>query len=83
MYDTIVRMAQPFSLRYMLVDGQGTSVRWMVMPPPMRYTEVRMQKITQELLTDLDKRNRRFLTKLRRKRDDSRCVTNQNSGFIG
>ena len=55
-YDTIVRMAQPFSLRYMLVDGQGNfgSVDGDA-PAAMRYTEVRMQKITQELLTDLDK----------------------------
>lgn len=55
-YDTIVRMAQPFSLRYMLVDGQGNfgSVDG-DSPAAMRYTEVRMQKITQELLTDLDK----------------------------
>lgn len=56
-YDTIVRMAQPFSLRYMLVDGQGNfgSVDGDA-PAAMRYTEVRMQKITQELLTDLDKK---------------------------
>ena len=55
-YDTIVRMAQPFSLRYMLVDGQGNfgSIDGDA-PAAMRYTEVRMQKITQELLTDLDK----------------------------
>lgn len=55
-YDTIVRMAQPFSLRYMLVDGQGNfgSIDGDE-PAAMRYTEVRMQKITQELLTDLDK----------------------------
>ncbi len=55
-YDTIVRMAQPFSLRYMLVDGQGNfgSVDGDA-PAAMRYTEVRIQKITQELLTDLDK----------------------------
>ena len=55
-YDTIVRMAQPFSLRYMLVDGQGNfgSVDGDA-PAAVRYTELRMQKITQELLTDLDK----------------------------
>ncbi len=55
-YDTIVRMAQPFSLRYMLVDGQGNfgSVDGDA-PAAMRYTEVRMQKITQELLTHLNK----------------------------
>ncbi|QIW15400.1 DNA gyrase subunit A [Pasteurellaceae bacterium RH1A] len=55
-YDTIVRMAQPFSLRYMLVDGQGNfgSIDGDA-PAAMRYTEARMQRITQELLTDLDK----------------------------
>src|SRR5690554_287845 len=55
-YDTIVRMAQPFSLRYMLVDGQGNfgSIDG-DNPAAMRYTEVRMSKIAHELLTDLEK----------------------------
>ncbi|VAW73494.1 DNA gyrase subunit A, partial [hydrothermal vent metagenome] len=55
-YDTIVRMAQPFSLRYMLIDGQGNfgSVDG-DSPAAMRYTEVRMSKIAHELLADLDK----------------------------
>jgi len=55
-YDTIVRMAQPFSLRYMLVDGQGNfgSVDG-DSPAAMRYTEVRMAKLAHELLSDLDK----------------------------
>ena len=55
-YDTIVRMAQPFSLRYMLVDGQGNfgSVDG-DSAAAMRYTEVRMAKIAHELLADLDK----------------------------
>ena len=55
-YDTIVRMAQPFSLRYMLVDGQGNfgSVDGDA-PAAMRYTEVRMSKIAHELLSDLEK----------------------------
>ncbi|MEN8260018.1 MAG: DNA gyrase subunit A [Pseudomonadota bacterium] len=55
-YDTIVRMAQPFSMRYMLVDGQGNfgSVDG-DSPAAMRYTEVRMAKISHELLADLDK----------------------------
>jgi len=55
-YDTIVRMAQPFSLRYMLVDGQGNfgSVDGDA-PAAMRYTEVRMAKIAHDLLADLDK----------------------------
>ena len=55
-YDTIVRMAQPFSLRYMLVDGQGNfgSVDG-DRAAAMRYTEIRMSKIAHELLVDLDK----------------------------
>ena len=55
-YDTIVRMAQPFSLRYMLVDGQGNfgSVDG-DSAAAMRYTEVRMAKIAHELLADLEK----------------------------
>ena len=55
-YDTIVRMAQPFSLRYTLVDGQGNfgSVDG-DSPAAMRYTEIRMQKLTHELLVDIEK----------------------------
>lgn len=55
-YDAIVRMAQPFSLRYMLVDGQGNfgSVDG-DNAAAMRYTEVRMSRLTQELLADIDK----------------------------
>ena len=55
-YDTIVRMAQPFSLRYMLVDGQGNfgSVDG-DNAAAMRYTEVRMARISHELLADIDK----------------------------
>jgi len=55
-YDTIVRMAQPFSLRYMLVDGQGNfgSVDG-DSPAAMRYTEIRMSRIAHELIADLDK----------------------------
>ena len=55
-YDTIVRMAQPFSMRYMLVDGQGNfgSVDGDA-PAAMRYTEVRMSRIAHEILADIDK----------------------------
>ena len=55
-YDTIVRMAQDFSMRYVLVDGQGNfgSVDG-DSPAAMRYTEVRMAKISHEILSDLDK----------------------------
>jgi DNA gyrase subunit A len=61
-YDTIVRMAQPFSMRYMLVDGQGNfgSVDGDA-PAAMRYTEVRMAKIAHEILADLDKETVNFI----------------------
>ena len=60
-YDTIVRMAQDFSLRYMLVDGQGNfgSVDG-DNAAAMRYTEIRMSKIAHELLTDIDKETVNF-----------------------
>lgn len=61
-YDTLVRMAQNFSLRYPLVDGQGNFGSIDGDPPAaMRYTEVRMKKITQELLADLDKDTVNFI----------------------
>jgi len=54
-YDTLVRMAQPFSLRYPLVDGQGNFGSVDGDPPAaMRYTECRMMRITGELLADID-----------------------------
>ncbi|MEM1152616.1 MAG: DNA gyrase subunit A [Pseudomonadota bacterium] len=55
-YDTIVRMAQPFSMRYMLIDGQGNfgSIDG-DSAAAMRYTEIRMRKISHALLSDLDK----------------------------
>ncbi len=61
-YDSIVRMAQPFSMRYMLVDGQGNfgSVDG-DSPAAMRYTEVRMARIAHELLADIDKETVDFI----------------------
>ncbi|MDP9500981.1 DNA topoisomerase (ATP-hydrolyzing) subunit A [Bisgaard Taxon 45] len=61
-YDTLVRMAQPFSLRYMLVDGQGNfgSIDGDA-AAAMRYTEARMTKIAHELLADLDKETVNFV----------------------
>ncbi len=55
-YDTIVRLAQPFSMRHPLIDGQGNfgSIDGDA-PAAMRYTEVRMSKLSQELLHDIDK----------------------------
>ena len=55
-YDAMVRMAQPWSLRYMLVDGQGNYGSVDGDPPAaMRYTEAKLQKISDEILADLDK----------------------------
>jgi len=61
-YDTIVRMAQSFSMRYLLVDGQGNfgSVDGDA-PAAMRYTEVRMSRIAHEILADLDKETVNFV----------------------
>ena len=61
-YDTLVRMAQDFSLRYLLVDGQGNfgSVDG-DRPAAMRYTEVRMARLASELLADLDKETVTFV----------------------
>src|SRR5689334_1221761 len=55
-YDTLVRMAQPFSLRYLLVDGQGNfgSVDG-DSAAAMRYTEARMSRLTHQLMADIDK----------------------------
>src|ERR1700681_3389169 len=55
-YDTIVRMAQDFSMRYLLVDGQGNfgSIDG-DSPAAMRYTEIRMSRFAEELLSDIDK----------------------------
>ncbi len=55
-YDTMVRMAQEWSLRYMMVDGQGNFGSVDGDPPAaMRYTEARMRKISEEMLADIDK----------------------------
>ena len=60
-YDTIVRLAQPFSMRHPLIDGQGNfgSVDG-DSPAAMRYTEVRMSKLSQELLQDIEKNTVEF-----------------------
>lgn len=61
-YDTIVRMAQPFSLRYMLIDGQGNfgSIDGDA-PAAMRYTEVRMARLAREMLADIEKETVDFI----------------------
>ena len=61
-YDALVRMAQDFSMRYMLVDGQGNFGSVDGDPPAaMRYTEVRMAKISEEIIKDLDKETVNFV----------------------
>ncbi|MBW2631313.1 MAG: DNA gyrase subunit A [Deltaproteobacteria bacterium] len=61
-YDTVVRMAQDFSMRYPLIDGQGNFGSVDGDPPAaMRYTEIRMEKMAEELLTDLDKDTVNFI----------------------
>jgi DNA gyrase subunit A len=61
-YDTLVRMAQDFSLRYLLVDGQGNFGSIDGDPPAaMRYTEVRLKKLAQELMADIDKETVNFV----------------------
>jgi DNA gyrase subunit A len=61
-YDTIVRMAQPFSMRYMLVDGQGNfgSIDGDA-AAAMRYTEVRMARLAHQILADIDKETVNFI----------------------
>ncbi|MBX2859095.1 MAG: DNA gyrase subunit A [Cellvibrionaceae bacterium] len=70
-YDTIVRMAQPFSLRYMLIDGQGNfgSIDG-DSAAAMRYTEVRMQKLAHDMLADLEKETVDFVPNY----DDSELI---------
>ncbi|HID01577.1 MAG TPA: DNA gyrase subunit A [Piscirickettsiaceae bacterium] len=61
-YDTIVRMAQPFSMRYVLIDGQGNfgSIDGDA-PAAMRYTEIRMSRIAHEMLADIEKETVDFI----------------------
>lgn len=62
-YDTIVRMAQPFSMRYPLIDGQGNFGSVDGDPPAaMRYTEIRMHDIAERFLTDVEKETVDFVT---------------------
>ena len=64
-YDSMVRMAQNFSMRLELIEGQGNFGSLDGDPPAaMRYTEARLAKISEKLLTDLDKETSRFSTKL-------------------
>ena len=66
-YDTIVRMAQNFSMRYPIIDGQGNfgSVDGDA-PAAMRYTEIRMSRIAHEMLADLEEGNSQLRVQLRR-----------------
>jgi len=61
-YDTVVRLAQDFSMRYQLIDGQGNFGSVDGDPPAaMRYTEIRMAKIAGEMLADIDKETVEFI----------------------
>lgn len=74
-YDTIVRMAQSFSMRYPLVDGQGNfgSIDG-DSAAAMRYTEIRMDKIAHELLADLEKKPSILLITMTVLKNSSGCA---------
>ena len=72
-YDTLVRMAQDFNMRYPLVDGQGNFGSVDGDPPAaMRYTEARLQALADDMMADLDKETVDFTPELRRNRPRSR-----------
>ena len=79
-YDTIVRMAQDFSLRYMLVDGQGNfgSVDG-DNAAAMRYTEVRMAKIGHQLLEDLDKETKDEAAADQTAEEDAKAIADETN----
>lgn len=83
-YDTIVRMAQPFSLRYMLVDGQGNfgSIDG-DSAAAMRYTEIRLAKIAHELMADLEKETVDFVDNYDGTEKNSGRHADQNSESAG
>ena len=83
-YDTIVRMAQPFAMRYMLVDGQGNfgSVDGDA-AAAMRYTEVRMSKLAHELLADLAKETVNFGPNYDESEYEPLVTANPCSGAVG
>src|SRR5216117_2823714 len=70
-YDTLVRMAQDFNLRYMLVDGQGNFGSVDGDPPAaMRYTEARLAKISEDILADLEKETVDFIPNFDQTREE-------------
>ena len=83
-YDAMVRMAQEWSLRYPLVDGQGNfgSVDG-DSPAAMRYTEARLQKIAEEMFTDLDKDTVDFTPNFDDSLMEPYSYANKNTCFIG
>ena len=73
MYDALVRMAQPWNLRYLLVDGQGNFGSVDGDPPAAyRYTECRMTKLAEEMLVDIEKETVVVRAELRRADRSSR-----------
>lgn len=79
-YDTIVRMAQDFSMRYMLVDGQGNfgSIDGDG-AAAMRYTEIRLEKISHEMLADLEKETVDFAPNYDGSEFETENIANQNT----
>src|SRR5467141_787307 len=70
-YDALVRMAQPFSLRYPLIDGQGNFGSVDGDPPAaMRYTEARLAKISEDILADLEKETVDFIPNFDQTREE-------------
>jgi DNA gyrase subunit A len=70
-YPTLVRLAQPFNMRYMLIDGQGNYGSVDGDPPAaMRYTEARLAKITEEILADLEKETVDFIPNFDQTREE-------------
>src|SRR5467141_4575358 len=70
-YDTLVRMAQPFNMRYMLVDGQGNYGSVDGDPPAaMRYTEARLTKVSEDILADLEKETVDFIPNFDQTREE-------------
>jgi len=82
-YDALVRMAQDFSTRYPLVNGHGNFGSIDGDPPAaMRYTEAKMEKITQEILRDLKKDTVDFVDNYDGSEREPKVLTNKNTEFI-
>ena len=83
-YDTMVRLAQSWSMRYPMVDGQGNfgSIDG-DNPAAMRYTEARLRKVAEEMLADLDKETVDLGVELRRQLEGAHCLAFEDSEPLG